>query len=262
MKITALSNCCVDFFPELDKVYVGGNSLNFANQCKLSGVDDVSIIGAIGKDRFGTLIEQHLDKMNIDRSHLYKINTPTTSNKIYLSENGERYFKDDSWSGGAFNVFRLSEEDLRFLEITDIIAMPAGDPNLKTLLRNRNQKQLVVIDFLDYHPLIIIENMIDNVDISFLSANECMLSDLNDLSVKSGKMIVATLGAEGSVAFWNNSTYFQEAIKVDKIIDTTGCGDAFQAAFSIEWYKSNDIKSALNHGSIAASRVLSFVGGV
>lgn len=40
MKITALTSCCVDFFPEQEKVYVGGNSLNFATQYKLYGIDD------------------------------------------------------------------------------------------------------------------------------------------------------------------------------------------------------------------------------
>ena len=262
MKIIALTNCCVDIYPELDNVCVGGNSLNFASQCKLSGIDDVSIIGAIGDDKYGSLIEQHLDKVGIDRSHLYKIDAPSASNKIYIAENGERYFKDDDWNGGAFNAFRLSGEDLRFLEFADIISMPAGDPNLKTLFKNRSQKQLVTVDYLDYLPLIFIENMIDHVDISFLSARENMLKDLNDLANKSGKMIVATLGAGGSVAFWNNSNYYQEAIKADEIVDTTGCGDAFQAAFVIEWFKSKNIQNSLYQGSLAARNVLSFIGGV
>jgi fructoselysine 6-kinase len=73
---------------------------------------------------------------------------------------------------------------------------------------------------------------------------------------------VSTLGAEGSVALFKNKRYYQKAIEVDKIIDTTGCGDAFQAAFSIEWLKTKDIEKSLKEGSIAASKVLNFVGGV
>ena len=108
MKITALTSCCVDFFPEQGKVYVGGNSLNFATQCKLSGANDVAVISALGKDEFGTLIEQHLDKCKIDRKHVYRIDHPTASNKIFINEKGDRYFKEDSWIGGAFDAFRLS----------------------------------------------------------------------------------------------------------------------------------------------------------
>ena len=68
MKITALTSFCVDIYPELDKICVGGNSLNFATQCKLLGYKNTSVIGAIGKDRFGNLIENQLDKLNINRS--------------------------------------------------------------------------------------------------------------------------------------------------------------------------------------------------
>jgi fructoselysine 6-kinase len=262
MKITVLTSCCVDFFPEQDKIYVGGNSLNFATQCKLSDIENVSVIGAVGNDRFGKLIETHLDKLKINRSHLYRIDAPTASNKIFINEDGDRYFKPDSWNGGAFDIFRLSENDWDQIRDSTIVAMPAGDPNLKELLKRRSNDQLVVIDFLDYFELDYIKQYIDNIDIVFLSGKKEKLDDLKKLSTQSGKMIVATLGAEGSVAFFDNKKYFHKAIEVDTIIDTTGCGDSFQAAFSIEWIKANDLDKSLKAGSIAASKVLRYIGGV
>jgi len=261
MKITALTSCCVDVYPELDKIYVGGNSLNFATQCKLSGIKEVSIIAAVGNDKSGKLIEVHLDKCGIPRKHVYRIDQTTASNKIFIDEKGDRYFKEDSWNGGAFDAFRLSENDWRLLENSDIIAMPAGDPNLEEVL-NRRKDQLVIIDFLDYFTLNFIEQRIESIDITFISAKEEMLDRLNALSIKSGKMIVATLGSKGSVAFFDNQTYYQEALEVDEIVDTTGCGDAFQAAFIIEWYRSADLKKALYKGALAAKNVLGFMGGV
>lgn len=262
MKITALTSFCVDFFPELDKIYVGGNSLNFATQCKLLGYENTSIIGAIGKDRFGKLIENQLDKSNINRSRLYQINEPTASNKIFVNEKGDRYFKENSWNGGAFDKFRLSENDWDSLADSKIVAMPAGDPNLKELLKRRNEKQLVVIDFLNYLGIDFIKENIDNIDIVFLSGKEEMLDELQKLSYETGKLIVPTLGAKGSEAFFGNKKYYQKAIEIDKIVDTTGCGDSFQAAFSIEWLKTKDIEKSLKAGSIAASKILNFVGGV
>lgn len=262
MKITALTSCCVDFFPEQGEVYVGGNSLNFATQCKISGINDVTVIGAIGKDDFGTLIEQHFDKYQIDRSHIYRIDNPTASNKIFINKEGDRYFKEDSWNGGAFDIFRLTDYDWKQVEKSDIIAMPAGDPNLIDLLNKRNDSQMVVIDYMDYFTLDVIENMIEKVDVIFLSTKEDMLDEINMLAKKRGRLIVATLGANGSVAFWNDSSYFHKAIEVQEIVDTTGCGDAFQAAFTIEFFKSRDINEALKIGSVAASKVLAYMGGV
>jgi fructoselysine 6-kinase len=262
MKITALSSHCVDFFPEQKIVLVGGNSLNFATHCKKSGINDVTVIGAVGKDSFGKLIENHIEKYNISRRYIYHLDFPTASNKIFVNEKGERYFKSDSWNGGAFDAFRLSEKDWNVVESSDIVAMPAGDGNLNTLLKRRNSHQIVIVDFLDYHTLEHIENLIERIDITFLSAKEEMLNALENLSKASKKMIVATLGAKGSVAFYQNQRYYQKAIEVAEVVDTTGCGDAFQAAFVIDWYKKRNIESALQQGAILASKVLSYRGGV
>jgi fructoselysine 6-kinase len=262
MKITALTSVCVDYFPEQDKVFVGGNSLNFATQCKLLGIENVSVVGAVGNDRFGNLIEQYLDNLIINRSHLYRTDWPTASNKIFINKEGDRYFKADSWNGGAFDVFRLSENDWDQISGSSLVAMPAGDPNLKELLKRRNKNQLVVIDFLDYFGVDSIKHCISDIDIVFLSGKDEMLDDLRELSSQSGKMIVATLGANGSVAFFQKKKYFHKAIEVDNIIDTTGCGDSFQAAFSIEWMNTKDVDKSLKAGSIAAGKVLGFMGGV
>lgn len=262
IKITALTSFCVDFFPEIGTTYVGGNSLNFASQCKLLGQPNISVIGAIGKDSFGNLIQQHLHSHTINTSRVYASAEPTASNKIFIDKNGNRFFKEDSWNGGAFDTFRLSENDWESIRNSEIIAMPAGDPNLGELLHRRHQNQLVVIDFLDYLELDFIERHIDNIDIVFLSGKENQLNDLYELSVKKQTLIVPTMGAKGSIAFFENERYFQKAIEVDKIIDTTGCGDAFQAAFSIEWFYTKDIEKSLYAGAMAASKVLSFLGGV
>jgi sugar/nucleoside kinase (ribokinase family) len=187
---------------------------------------------------------------------------PTASNKIFINEKGDRYFKEDSWNGGAFDKFRLSDKDWNSIADSRIVAMPAGDPNLKELLKRRHQNQLIVIDFLDYLGIDFIKEHIDNIDVVFLSGKEEMLDELQALSFQKGKLIVPTLGAKGSVALLGNKRYYQEAIKVDKIIDTTGCGDAFQAAFSIEYIKTKDIEKSLKAGSVAASKVLNFIGGV
>lgn len=108
MKITALTSFCVDYFTELDKVYVWRNSLNFATQCKLLGFEYTSVIGAIGKEKFRKLLKNHLDILKINSTSLYQIDEPTASNKIYINEKGERYYKENSWNGGVFAKFRLS----------------------------------------------------------------------------------------------------------------------------------------------------------
>jgi fructoselysine 6-kinase len=108
----------------------------------------------------------------------------------------------------------------------------------------------------------VIKEHINQIDIVFLSGKEEILDELETLSSEKETLIVPTLGAKGSMAFFNHKRYVQEAIEVDEIIDTTGCGDAFQAAFSIEWFKTKNVEKSLEAGAFAASKVLGFVGGV
>jgi sugar/nucleoside kinase (ribokinase family) len=52
-----------------------------------------------------------------------------------------------------------------------------------------------------------------------------------------------------------------KAVPVEHVVDTTGCGDAYQAAFTVAWFKNKDIQAAMEAGSMAASDVLSHLGG-
>ncbi|MGD9210986.1 MAG: PfkB family carbohydrate kinase [Desulfobacteraceae bacterium] len=44
-------------------------------------------------------------------------------------------------------------------------------------------------------------------------------------------LIVLTLGSDGSIAFYGSKSYQQRTLITNNVVDTTGCGDAFQAGF-------------------------------
>ena len=73
---------------------------------------------------------------------------------------------------------------------------------------------------------------------------------------------MVTLGAMGSYAFHESEIYFQQAMSVPKVVDTTGCGDAYQAAFALTFYRTGNIQKSMNAGAIAASQILQAWGGV
>lgn len=187
---------------------------------------------------------------------------PTASNKIFINDQGDRYFKPDSWTGGAFDAFRMSEEDWASIGDSRIIAMPAGDPNLNELLRRRNEYQLIVVDFLDYLGPDFMAQHLSRIDIAMICGKMEERDQYRELSLKYGKTVIATFGAEGSVAYDRGRSYNQEAIAVHKVVDTTGCGDAFLASYCLEWARSGDIRKALRSGATTASQVLTYKGGV
>jgi fructoselysine 6-kinase len=262
MKIVALTVFCVDIYPESKSRFIGGNSLNFATQCVLSGCERVSVVGAVGNDGYARQITEHLDQYGIDREHLYMVPGKTASNKIYLDERGDRYFQEDSWDGGVYQTFRLDCKDWEFVNKQDVAAIPYGDPNFKELLKNRKDRLKIVVDFLDstaYHEILA---FLPLCWLSFLSGNTQTVDFFMDYASYLPEPFIITLGAKGSIALYKGKKYEQKAFAIDKIVDTTGCGDAYQAAFACEWFGSMDLEKALLKGARAASRVLSYRGAV
>ncbi len=75
-----------------------------------------------------------------------------------------------------------------------------------------------------------------------------------------GKILVITDGERGSYAYFEGKVFYQPALKVDKVVDTTGAGDAYTAGFIASFLKEKDIKKAMQSGSRYAAKILEKLG--
>jgi len=68
-----------------------------------------------------------------------------------------------------------------------------------------------------------------------------------------------TLGAEGCLAVYRRQATISRllpAIKVRRVVDTTGCGDIFGAGFAVEYLTTGNPLSAAHNGNhLAGLRV-------
>ena len=55
------------------------------------------------------------------------------------------------------------------------------------------------------------------------------------------KVCGATMGARGSMCFDGRNFVKCPAFRVEKVVDTTGCGDLFHTAFAIRWLETHDL---------------------
>ena len=109
----------------------------------------------------------------------------------------------------------------------------------------------------------LLEKYIDRVSVAFFEGKEELFEKAKRIAHKNTTTpIVIILGAGGSKAFLGNKEYFLPAPKVEKVIDTTGCGDSYQAAFAYIWFSKNNIEAAMEQGTIAAGKTLSHFGGI
>ena len=263
VKVLAMTCCCVDVYPELEKVTVGGNALNLAANCAKSGKVKAYLMGNIGTDAYANEIKKVVDSFGIQREHLYEVEGESANHIIHISESGDRYFKENSWTNGAYATFKITSVDEQFMKEMDGIATTVFEPEFQHILEIKRTSDFVLsVDFHDERARRDWETYFDAIDLFFISGVEEDLSILKEWSTRYQTVFVATLGAHGSIAYQAGKEYRCEAIPVETIVDTTGCGDSYQGAFLVEYLMSQNILKAMQAGSEAAAITLTFVGGI
>lgn len=263
VKVTAMTCICADVFWGTDEIRPGGEALNFAAAACRYPQFSLSLIGAVGNDDAGKEIIRSVSRKPIDISNVHIIDGGVTaSNMTYLTEKGDRYYKPDSWNGGVFQDFAISECDILKMKDSDMIHINFSCPNFYDVLSLKAEcgyKLSVDFDVLrDFNG---IEEVLENTDFFFISADDSVLPVLKSFSERFGGIFVGTLAEHGSRAYFHGNEYTAPAIPVKTIVDTTGCGDSYQAGFIGSYTLYHDIEKALNEGANVASETLSHIGG-
>ena len=88
--------------------------------------------------------------------------------------------------------------------------------------------------------------------------------DFKNLEIKlpylKERILIVTDSEKGSYGYFENQKYYQEASKPKKIVDATGCGDAYTAGFIAQYIRSTNIKSSMYAGAKYAAAKLARIG--
>lgn len=260
MKTGCFSIAALDYFPGQKEHFAGGNALNQAIRYRHLGFE-TAFIGAVGPDEAGQRIQALLKKEAVDCSHMRIMEGATACNVIVNDENGERFGVDGAWQNGVYGQFRLSDTDWDYLQAFDAWSTHANCPDYLNALQYK-KNQWMCVDFLHLKDYELLEKSLDKIQTAFFGGTPDMEDELARVSRKTSGLVVLTLGAMGSVAFQGSQIFRQKALPLEKVIDTTGCGDAFQAGFTASYLKYRDIQKALRDGSEQGRIAASFYGGV
>lgn len=262
MIITALTCTCADIFG--DKSHAGGEALNYACAAKAANPEvSVYLVAAVGDDEYGRLVRGAATECGVDLSHLYTLEGTTARNITYLTEEGDRYYKSDSWNGGVYTDFIPSEDDDELILRSDIVHTTVTCPAFEhTVALKRRGGFLLSVDFDDTRDFDCFEEHFAVIDLVFVSGNETVCEKARELSEKYDGIFTVTLAENGSRSYFRGREFVCTAERVGEVVDTTGCGDNFQAGFAIDYVKNRDISSALKAGSKSAARVIGIYGGI
>ena len=266
MKIVCVGESTIDRYLDLNQDFVGGISLNFAVNAQQCGAT-VSLVSCVGSDQGGKQVLSTLAKSKIDTSHVVTLSGETTRQDIKMSADGERIFPAGGFHMGILADYRLRETDLAFIRQHEILVAPLYrevEAIFETAIHQAGFQGKRVADLLtwgdynrDYDR---IASLLPHLDLIFISGDESTITALRPLAQTSNKLIVITQGANGSTALLRGEAYHQPAYSVSVPIDTTGCGDAFQAAFTVTYFQTGDLGYALDKGATQAARVIGHYG--
>lgn len=259
----SMTTMCADVFEESGKLLAGGEALNFAaNACKFPDVK-VHIIGAIGDDDCGREVLRSIKGKPVDISNIRIIKGGrTASNHIYLTEKGDRYFKESSWDGGVDETFSMNDSDRNAVCASDMVYMTCYCRSYREVVSLKSSADFrLAVDFDIRRDFDEIEKLLSDIDFFFISGSGDILPVFEKWSEKYDCVFNVTLAENGSVTYYKGRKYSCKAVPVSNVIDTTGCGDSYHAAFLCSYFTDGDIQRAMTVGSAAASETLSHIGG-
>jgi sugar/nucleoside kinase (ribokinase family) len=178
-------------------------------------------------------------------------------------ERGERVFC--GYDAGVAAALRLEPEDERVLSRCAAIACSDALPEL--LARCLALGPPVVCDFSQDtdgnepgRPDAWLAPWVDRLAVGFVGGNPSFGAPLEALSQRTRCLLVLTAGAAGAYAFEGGRRLEMPALPLERLVDTNGCGDAFQGAFTAAWAEGASIVNALEAGSHRAAAVASAFG--
>ncbi|MDD3213541.1 MAG: carbohydrate kinase [Eubacteriales bacterium] len=256
MDIYTLGEMVIDFIPgsEPDSYIrnAGGAPANVAIAVARNGLN-AGFCGKVGDDDFGVFLQETLRREGVAVLCPERCaEAVTTMAFVNLTPEGERSFTFARKPGADM---MLTPEDVRDEHLQNSTIVHSGSCSLSAgstvaateqlLRRGRELDKLVSFD-MNYRNLMwnddsaaavaAVRRNLPYVDLLKLSEEEVEMlggeSTLPALARDNGiAVLVETLGSKGAICLFQGHRLFVEGLKAEKVVDTTGAGDAFWGGF-------------------------------
>ena len=262
--------------------YIGGSPTNVAMNCSRLGLKAM-MVGTVGSDGFGEYVFERLNSINVVTDNIKKINTKPTS-VVFVSKskgtpdfipfrNADSFITEDQISKNVLqesNIFHttcfaLSKEPAQSTilkkaeEAFNLGCKLSIDLNYAKKLWDTQEEAIRVIKtYCRFNPLI----KISEDDMFRLFRKELTHQEIFEFFHNLGvDTVCLTLGENGvKLSQLEKKTITLPAIKVKKVIDTTGAGDAFWSGFLYAYIKEKPIEDCLQIALKLAALKLQNVG--
>lgn len=259
LKIATVGDNCIDAYQNLNQAFPGGNPVNVAvYSVRLGGI--ASYTGVVGNDEYGQIMIDALNKKGVDTSHLRILEGKTAVTQVELVD-GERVFGD--YDEGVLADFKLTEEDIEFLCRHDMVVSGLWGMIENDLHKIKEKGTQIAFDFATKFDDPVLEKAIYHVDYAFFASDEGDTEEnrsfLEKMYKKGPKLVVMTLGDQGSIAYDGCNFYQFGIIKCD-VKDTMGAGDSYIAGFLKGILLGKTVVECMEMGARNSSVTLQYTG--
>lgn len=258
-----------DYKVQIDKISVdvGGSGFNVAKVLSILK-NKVEFFGKVGNDSYGKKILQALKESKISTKNVKIVNEMSGFSLVFLF-GGEKTIVTYR---GANNLLSEKDVDEKTIENSDcfIFTSMTSDENVKFLKKATEiakEKDIKIVcnpsvAMVDYQKKALLELM-ESSDFIIMNKKEALkltntnnpLSAAKKLKKISNSIVIITMGKKGSLIFQERIKLFKP-FKV-KVVDTTGAGDSFTAAFLHAVFKTKDLDYSMRFANAYAALKIS-----
>lgn len=236
-------------------------------------------IGRVRDDQLGDIFVHDMHSLGVDvRTRPATEGSPTARCHVLISEDGQRTMQTYLGACTELSVTDVSEQTVGkpvviLLEgyIWDIPEGPALASKAIKIAQSTGAKVALSLSdsfCVERHREAFLSAVRGGVDIVFADEDEIMalletaaFDEVLPPLAGFGNLFVITRSAKGSVIVQNDQAVTQAAIPVDRVVDSTGAGDAYTAAFLFGWTGDRPLAECAELGTWCATQVIQQVGG-
>ena len=234
------------------------------------------LLAAVGPDPFGELVRGWLESGGVDTTGVVRrADTATGLTVVLVPAEGDRAMLTHP---GA--VATLTPDEVRaavadpaveHVHVASLFLQPHLVADLPALLEAaRSRGATVSLDTNDdpAGTWLGVDELLPHVDVLLPNrAEACALAQTDDVRAAaatlagSGPLVVVKDGADGAVAATPDGALLHAPGVPADVVDTTGAGDTFDAAFLDAWLDGRDLPACLDRAVAAGARAVAAIGG-
>lgn len=268
MRVVCAGDCGVDRYVNLGVDRPGGITLNVAVNARdvFAPADEVLVLTALGTDEASRLVRQALDRWHLGGDIVERPGA-TSVQFIDQQPSGEKRFL--RYEAGVLADWRVGDRERTLIAAADLLVAPVYRQlyGFFESLVAAPCPGLRAVDFLDLSdaddPLAFVGALAGRLDVGFFGLQGhtvALIDGLETIARAHRRLFVVTLAERGSLALGGPDRVACPATAVPRVVDTTGAGDAFAAAFLAEYCRSHDAAASLRRGADRAARAIQHVG--